>query len=492
MSTFMNTISAPAYVSAVEDQSKSEQSTSAQSSAVESASPNQPLPGSSVSLSALWRLVEAQMKEVANAVSGTGKENSEAKKSLIEVQKESQISQLKDRESQIEEQKKADKKQSFWGKLGMALGFIAAIVIAPFNPVMSAIMIGTMVAAIVIPKIADEIMKAAGVPEETREKVKMGLEIGIGLVGMLLSFNPAQLVKNIAKTAATAAAKAASVVDRAVDAMMSLRSILANMNPAKLAALLGKSAANGATKATKLLDTAVDALKAFKTTLVNTTKQALQKAADTVTKVMNQALEALNQLKASFIKALDTASDAVKSVGTALKEQLASLTKAVDKVSSVMDDFAASVKNLNPANMLNKLSEITDKMSDMLNTIKAMRPSQLLNKAKQMLDDVVESLKDLMTNSEKASLRATRVNQVVEVSSNATSVVSTGYGVKSADISKDLEVAQAKQEELETRIQQILTMLSQAMRTVTHAFESLYKTNSDHREFNDKMISITM
>lgn len=489
MSTFMNTISAPAYVSAVEEQSKSEQSTSAQSLAVESALPNQPLPGSSVSLSALWRLVEAQMKEVANAVSGTAKENSEAKKSLIEVQKESRISQLKDRESQIEEQKKAEKKKSFWGKLGMALGFIAAIVIAPFNPVMSAVMIGTMVAAIVVPKIADEIMKAVGVPEETREKVKMGLEIGIGLVGMLLSFNPAQLIKNIATTATKAAAKAASLVDRAVDA---LRSILANINPAKLAALFGKSAANGATKATKLLDTAVDALKAFKTTLVNTTKQALQKAADTVTKVMNQALEALNQLKASFIKALDTTSDAVKSVGTALKEQLVSLIKAVDKVPSVMDDFAASVKNLYPANMLNKLSEITDKMSDMLNTIKAMRPSQLFNKAKQMLDDVVESLKDLMTNSEKASLRATRVNQVMEVSSNATSVVSTGYGVKSADISKDLEVAQAKQEELETRIQQILTMLSQAMRTVTHAFESLYKTNSDHREFNEKMISITM
>ncbi|NPD08791.1 hypothetical protein HLM86_008455 [Vibrio ostreicida] len=486
----MNTVSAPTYVSAVEEDSK--QSVSTESSAVESASPNQPLPGSSVSLSALWRLVEEQMKEVANAVSGTGKENSEAKKSLIEVQKESQISQLKERESQIEEQKKAEKKKGFWGKLGMALGFIAAIVIAPFNPVMSAIMIGTMVAAIVVPMVADEIMKAVGVPEETREKVKMGLEIGIGLVGMLLSFNPAQLVKNVAKTAANAAAKAASMVDRAVDAMMSLRSVLANMNPAKLAGLLGKSAANSASKATKLLDTAVDALKAFKTTLVNATKQALQKAADTVTKVMNQALEAINQLKASFIKALDTASDAIKSAGTALKEQLASLTKAVDKVSSVMDDFANSLKNINPANMLNKLSDIADKASDMLKAIKAMRPSQLVNKAKQMLDDVVESLKDLMTNSEKASLRATRVNQVVEVSSNASSIVSTGYGVKSADISKDLEIAQAKQEELETRIQQILTMLSQAMRAVTHAFESLYKTNSDYREFNDKMVSIHM
>ncbi|AYV25046.1 hypothetical protein L1D61_25675 [Vibrio mediterranei] len=481
MSTFMNTISAPSYVSAVEEQSKSEQEILAQRSVVESASPKQPLPGSSVSLSALWRLVEEQMKEVANAVSGTGKENSKAKKSMIEVQKESQISQLKERERKIEEQAKG----GFWSILGMALGFIAAIVIAPFNPVMSAIMIGTMVAAIVIPKLADQIMKAAGVAEKIREKVKMGLEIGIGLAGMLLSFNPVQLVKNVANTTATVAAK---VANRVIDAMTSLRSLLANLNPAKLIAMLGKSAANSASKATKLLDTAVNALKAFKTTLVSGSKLVVQKAADTVTKVMSQALETLNQLKASFVKVLDAA----KSAGIALKEQLASLIKAVDKASSVLGDFAASVKNLNPANMLNKLSEITDKISDMLKTVKAMRPSQLLDKAKQMLSDAVESLKDLITNSEKASLRASRVNQVMEVGSNAASVVSIGYSVKSANISKDLEIAQAKQEELETRIQQILTMISQAMRSVTQAFESLYKTQSDHREFNGKMISINM
>ena len=57
---------------------------------------------------------------------------------------------------------------------------------------------------------------------------------------------------------------------------------------------------------------------------------------------------------------------------------------------------------------------------------------------------------------------------------------------------EDLEKAQAEQDALEAAIQQIMNMLSQAMRAVTHAFESLFNTNQSHREFNDKMISIHM
>ncbi|EJL6463812.1 hypothetical protein NMR75_003734 [Vibrio cholerae] len=488
----MNTISAPVYVSAVEDESQSVQRQPAQRAAVSDMTPNQPLPGSAVSLNALWRLIEDAMKEVANATSGTGKENSAAKKSLIDVQKESQIKQLKDREKQIEDQKKAQAKQSFWSKFTMALGFIAAIVIVLFNPAMAAmaaIMIVTMVASIVIPKIADEIMKLAGVPQNVRDKVKMGLEIGIGIVGMLVSFNPAQLVKNVAKMAADTAIKAATMVERT---MVALRSLLVNLNPAKLAAMLGKSAASSASKATKLLDTAIDALKAFKTTALNATKEALSKAANKVSEVVEHALNAIKQMKATLLKALDSAVDSIKSAGSALKEQLTSLSKAVDKVSASIDDLLANLKSLSPSNLMNKMSQMVDKMSDLLNSLKAMRPSQLVTKAKQMLDDVADALKDWMTNSDKVALRTTRVNQAVEVSSNVTSVVSMGYGIQSADIRKDMEIAQAKQEALETQIQQILMMLSQAMRAVTHAFESLSKTSSDFREFNDKMISIHM
>lgn len=489
MSTFMNTISAPVYVSAIEDESQSVQRQPAQRAAVSDVAPNQPLPGSAVSLNALWRLIEDSMKQVANAASGTAKENTEAKKALIELQKESQIKQLKDREKQIEDQKNAQSKQSFWSKLTMALGFIAAIVIAPFNPVMATIMIVTMVASIVIPKIADEIMKSAGVAQDVRDKVKMGLEIGIGIVGMLVSFNPAQLVKNVAKMAADTAIKAATMVERS---MVALRSLLVNLNPAKLAAMLGKLAASSASKATKLLDTAIDALKAFKSTALNATKEALSKAANKVSEVVEVALNAVKQMKTTLLKALDSAADSIKSAGSALKEQLTSLSKAVDKVSASVDDLLANLKSLSPSNLMNKMSQMVDKMSDLLNSLKAMRPSQLVNEAKQMLDDVVDALKDWMTNSENAALRTTRVHQAVQVGENVTSVVSMGYGIKSADIQKDLEIAKAKQEALETQIEQILMMLSQAMRFASQAFESMFKTNSDFRETNNKMISIHM
>ncbi|MGT0150780.1 hypothetical protein ACT691_20655 [Vibrio metschnikovii] len=84
MSTFMNNISPQVYVNAVEEDNQKAQAKSASSSVVDDIKPNQPLPGSAISLNALWRLVEEQMKEVANAISGTGKENSAAKnRSLI-------------------------------------------------------------------------------------------------------------------------------------------------------------------------------------------------------------------------------------------------------------------------------------------------------------------------------------------------------------------------------------------------------------------------
>ncbi|MDK9755147.1 protein EspD [Vibrio sp. D173a] len=65
--------------------------------------PNQPLTDSSVSLKALWEMIEETNKQVANAnaISGTSKENHDAKKALIDAQRDSQINRLKERESQI-------------------------------------------------------------------------------------------------------------------------------------------------------------------------------------------------------------------------------------------------------------------------------------------------------------------------------------------------------------------------------------------------------
>jgi len=107
----------------------------------------------------------------------------------------------------------------------------------------------------------------------------------------------------------------------------------------------------------------------------------------------------------------------------------------------------------------------------------------------KLVQPLLDKIKSFVSGGEKLT---SKIGQISSIGSNITSVVSGGYGIKSADVTKNLEIAQANQEELETRIQQILTMLNQALRAVSHAFESLFKVNSDQREYNDKMISINM
>ncbi|MDE1240246.1 VspD [Vibrio aestuarianus] len=345
MNPFMINISAATYNNEVEEENRNAQQIEAARSQREV--PNQPLPSSSISLSMLWRMIQEEMKRVANAVSGTGVENSEAKRSLIELQKQSQNDMLQERLEQLEKQKKAEKKKNIWGKIGMALGFVAAIVMAPFNPVMAGIMIGVMIASIVVPKIADKIMIAAGVPEDTRMWVNMGLELAIGLIGIVLSFNPGNFAAAVGKTAASAAAKAAQLADKAADMVNSIKSFV--------------------------------------------------------------------------------------SIST-------------------------------------KVQSVVNKM------IKMIQP---------LLDKIKEFAKG-------GQLVAAQIGRATSVSSEIASVVTTGYSIKSAAITSNLEKAKANQEELETRIEQILLMLDQALRVINHAFESLAKVNNDQRDFNRDIMHIHM
>ncbi|MBU2895872.1 hypothetical protein [Vibrio hepatarius] len=488
MSTFMNPVSATTYVAPVDD-STSEQPGNAEKVAAEQASPSQPLPGSSVTLSALWRLLEESNKKVANAVSQTGEANSEAKKSLIDLQRDSTIGAIRQQSEDLKEQQKSEKKRGLFAKIGMALGILAAVVgsILTFGGATGLIIAAVAVTLVVLPTIADKIMEACGVPEEKRQKIKMGLEIACAVAGLLIAFNPAKLISGIGQAATKAVTKAATLAKQISETLVNMLTKLKSVN---FATLLGKSASS-AQKATKLLDDAIAAVKSFKDIATTATKQVIQKAGDMASKAVNKALEAISQLKASVVKVLDTASDAVKSAGKAVQDVLAGIKDVVAQASKLADDFFNAIKNLSPANMLKQLEALGSKVSEMLVTLKSLKPSQLLNKAKKMLDDVLESIKDI-GNSEKAASRGARVAQVTEVSSTAADVVSTGYGVKSAKIMEDMEKAQAEQDALEAAIQQIMNMLSQAMRAVTHAFESLFNTNQSHREFNDKMISIHM
>jgi len=456
--------------------------------------PNQPLPGSSISLTELWRLVEQQMKTVADAVSGTTKDSTEVKKSLIELQRDSQLNMLKERETQLEQQQAAQKSQSFWSKLGMALGFIAAILIAPFNPVMSAVMIGTMVASIVVPKIADEIMKSAGVPEETRSKVKMGLEISIGLVGMLASFNPVNLVKSIAsnatKAATAVATKVANVVDKALDAISTLKSVLTNISPSGLLAALGKGAASSASKVTTLLDNAADALRTFQGFIAKGAQHAMFDAAQAASKALKDAFQAVAKLKDTLFSTGTKVSDSIKSIASSSKQLLSEVQVSLQKFMDQGTDLINQLKNVNPTQLLESLKESATNALSLVKTLKALKPHQLLDKARKMLEEALTSIKNMFKANDDMALKLAKMEQITAVSSSTSSVVGTGYGIKSAAISKDMEITNANQEELATRIDQILTMLEQAMRAMNTAMESVIKTNSDARDFNKTMVSI--
>ncbi|KAA1195509.1 VspD [Photorhabdus heterorhabditis] len=222
--TSINVISDVGYIRTEENKEQQlELQKSGQKGLQPSASPSQPLPGSTLSENALWRMIAEAAKTLANGMSGTAKENSEAKKALIATLKDAQIAQLNERMQKLEEQAAAEKKKGFWGKLGMALGFIAAIVIAPFNPVMAAVMIGTMVAAIVVPKVVDKILEACGVDEKIRNWVNVSLEVIIGIVGAVLSFNPGNILASASKTIASTTAKAVELVEKAMNVLKSFK-----------------------------------------------------------------------------------------------------------------------------------------------------------------------------------------------------------------------------------------------------------------------------
>ncbi|NOH73130.1 hypothetical protein F0225_17560 [Vibrio pectenicida] len=486
MSTFMNTISATTYVAPV-DESTSKQPGTAEKAAAEQALPGQPLPGSSITLSALWRLLEDCNKEVAEALSQTGAANSEAKKSLIDIQRDSTVASIRKQSEDLQEQQKANKKRGIFAKIGMALGVLAAVVsaVVTFGATAAAVAVAIVaVTLVLLPTAVDKILEKCGVPEEKRNKIKMGLEIACAVAGLLIAFNPAKLLSGIGQAATKVATKATTLAKQISETLINMLTKLKSVN---FSTLLGKSASS-VQKATKLLDDAIAAVKAFKDIAATATQQVIQKAGEMASKAVNKALEAISQLKASVVKVLDTASEAVKSAGKAVQDVLTAIKDAVAQASKLADDFLNTIKNLSPANMLKQLESLGNKVSEMLVVMKSLKPSQLINKAKKMLDDVLASIKDL-GNSEKIASRGARVAQVTEVTSTASDIVGTGFGIKSSKIAADMEKAEAEQNALQAAIQQILLMLSQAMRAVTHAFETMFDLKDAHSGFDKTMLA---
>ncbi len=436
------------------------------------ATPEQPLLGSIVSLTALWRLVREQLTLVADATSGTAKESNESKKALIELQRDTQIEDLENRERNLVEQKKHATVMQILGGIMFALTLLAAIIMMPFNPVMAAIMIGTLVASIVIPIVVDKILEAVGVDKKIRDQVKMGLEIGIAMLGALLTFNPFAAIKNIV-TAVGQAGKAGA--QAAMAGLRSLPQAFANINWGQI----GKSASEAAAKAgAKIAEMATELAKTMQTffrSLASGSKSAATSASSFADKWQN--------LKVIVQATAYTVGNAMKTAGTAAKEALKAAVETLRHADEILQGAMAAMRSAGQ-----RFVEIMRNVGTKLQTFghgMKTAPGQTL---KTLMNDFLDWVAKTATTFDKAS--AVQMNRVIGVTTGVTGVVQTGFSVASASIAKDTEVASARFEEVNTVIQEVLNQLNAAMRLFQQALESLSTLNSDYREFTHEQIAI--
>ncbi|MCX8986019.1 VspD [Citrobacter portucalensis] len=327
MSVSINTLSVNA-VSDVNDVELVVQSAS-QNKNEDSTTPTQPLPGSNVSDRELWRSINNWLSVINESLGGASKEAVAAKRQLIATQEKTTKDGIKDREAKLIEQKKAQENASIWDKIGMALGFLAAIIVAPFNPVAAVIMVATIIAAIVLPKVADAIMEAVGVDKATRDWVKTGLEIGATLVGAVLSFNPGGAATAISKAITTGVAKGAAIAQKVMNAANSVKalsSISTKVGAAveKVMKLVRpfldkiKSLTSGAeqlaSRAGQVVSVASDASKisgsayGIKSAEIKRDEKKAEAEIDKITAILQEIMSMLNKVFSVFQNSLETKS----------------------------------------------------------------------------------------------------------------------------------------------------------------------------------------
>ncbi|NUW68070.1 type III secretion system translocon subunit SctE [Vibrio coralliilyticus] len=305
---------------------------------VEIQRPGQPLPDSSVSLSALMRMVEEQFKKVADAASGTGESTSEAKKSLIEVNRQAQIDSMNERMADIEEQEKANKASGIFGIFTKIFTAVAIVVTAVFAPMVAVAMVATIIISKVLVEAADAIMKACGVPEETRAMVTMGIQILTTIISTILTFNPG----NIAGKAGQVAAKVAKSVSKAVSSVVQT----VTQAVSKAASMVSKVA----TKATNLLDKVMDSISSLKA--MTSLSSSLHKAADKISDVIDKVKRLTSQEVADTVAKVAQVSAGVTTAGGAVCDIVsATITKEME------DDLAKEEERQSIIDQIMKLME---------------------------------------------------------------------------------------------------------------------------------------
>ena len=427
--------------------------------------PEQPLFGGSTSVQQLWRMVREFLTVIADATSGTAKESSAAKEKLIEVQRDSQLADLKEREKNLIEQKKAQEANKILSGILFGLSLLIAVITLPFNPVAGAIMIGTLVASVVVPLVVDKILESAGVSQDIRAKVKMGLEIGIALLGAIATLNPAQMLKSLASAGAKIAKSAGQAV---VAAVRQIPTALANINWSNVGKAALDAMSKAANKISEMIATLVRTIQTF--------FKSLASGASATTSKMGAIADKLNDLKVAIQTAAKTALEAMKTAGTAAKEGLKAALEAFKHADELVSSAMAAVKNAG-----HQFVELMKNVGTKLQTFaQGMRtaPGETL---RQMLNDFLDAVAKSASTFGREN--AMRVNQVLGVTTGVTGVVQTGFTINSSQITKDTEIASAHFEKINTLLMEVINLLDAATRLFQQALESLSTYNSDYRAF---------
>lgn len=435
------------------------------------ATPEQPLFGAVVSLTALWRLVKEQLALVADATSGTAKESNDAKRSLINLQRDTQIEDLKNRENNLREQKKAQEANKILNAFVFAFSLLAAIITMPFNPVVGCIMLGTLVASIVVPIVVDKILEAAGVDKATRDKVRMGLEIGISLLGAIISLNPVQMIKSLGSAVAAGVRVGAQTV---INGLKSLPTVLSNINWGSMGKSIGEVAANAATKLADMVQDLAKTVKTFFASLASGSKSTATVGSTLANKWQD--------LKVIVQATMYTVTNALKTAGSTAATTLKGAFEALKNADEILNGVMAAIRTAgqNFVEMMRNLGVYLRAFGHAMRTA----PGETL---KATINDFLDWVGKMATSFDKA--QAVRVNQVTSVATAATTTVQTGYAIASAAIAKDTEINSARLDEVLTIIQTVLEQLNSAMRLFQQALQSLMTLNSDYRDFIQRQIA---
>ncbi|RTZ16646.1 hypothetical protein EJ063_07585 [Vibrio aquaticus] len=368
-------------------------------------SPTQPLPGSSVELTELWRIVKAQMQLVVQSMSGTSADNNETKKTMIEVQRDNKIQELDKRMEDMKSQERSNKISNIFQKIGTAIGFLLAglLALVPGCQTVAAVMIVGLVASLVIPKAADAIMKACNVPEDTRAWVTMGLTIAIGVINAIASFDPKGLVTAAGKAVATKVGAFTSFVASAAStATTSVSASATAATAAAVAAKVAKAASQVVDTIMDFLNNVLKLLKSIKS--ITTISDKLSKATQNIMDVMQPIMNKINSIGRFLGKVADGAVDFTKSAFDEFVKIIDELLSGSEKIISRLESFATAAD----------LGTLTVQTGFSLKS-SAIQKDLTISKAKQeafevRIGEIIKSLDEAMKAASRAFESLANIN----------------------------------------------------------------------------------